>query len=432
MLNTIAQFIKNNNLLPCADHRVDNERYAVVVALSGGADSVALLHILHSLHYNCIAAHCNFHLRGDESDRDEVFVRQLCQQMQIKLHVKHFDTHGFMQSQHLSLEMAARQLRYQWFEQLMEQTGSIAVAVAHNKNDQAETIILNLQRGSGIKGLCGMHPKNGNIIRPLLNTTRTDIEHYLTLNNIPHVEDSTNADTTYRRNHIRAQLKQWQPAQVANIAFCAELMQGYNQLLQQLISQYEQEITKQDDDTISININRLQQKPAAKTILYEIISKYGFKDVDAIYNSLNNEPGRKFYSDTHTALKDRNFLLIYPTTNNADHIPEIRAEIINNDNNIASYKSTGNECYLAADNVDIKSLALRHWQEADYFCPFGMKGQKKKLSDFFTDCKLSLKQKNEIWLLTADDKILWIVGYRTDHRYKITDHTKKILHITIQ
>lgn len=286
MLRRVLKHIRDNELL--------TPRGKVLVCVSGGADSMALLDILRRGGYDCIVAHCNFHLRGIESDRDEDFVRKSCDN--IPLFVQHFDTITYAQTTRQSIEMAARELRYKWFAQIAKQEKCEAIAVAHHQNDQAETILLNLKRGTGIRGLCGMHAKNIGydnipIIRPLLCTTRDYIEHYLRdIRHIEWIEDSTNTDVTIRRNAIREQLKEYTKAEIEHIAKTAEYMQGYVDWLEQ-------------KDTLLAN----------KVKLYEDLRQYGFPEIEKIYDALQKGIGGKtFYSPTHKAIIKKRKIDIIP------------------------------------------------------------------------------------------------------------------------
>ena len=288
MLRRVQKYIRDNQLLQAGDR--------VLVCVSGGADSVALLDVLQRAGYECIVAHCNFHLRGEESDRDEAFVQQLA--ADLPLHLQSFNTLSFAKEQGISIEMAARQLRYQWFREVAESTQCRAIAVAHHQHDQAETVLLNLKRGTGIRGLCGMRAKSPNpeggdilVIRPLLCTTRDYIEHYL--RDIRHkswVDDSTNTDTTITRNAIREQLKSYSKSEIEHIAATAEHMQGYVDWLDGL-------------DTVA----------AGRAKLYEELKEYGFAEIDKIYNALQAGVGGKvFRSTTHQATIKKGQLKIEP------------------------------------------------------------------------------------------------------------------------
>ena len=280
MLRRVSTYIRQRGLL-------DKDK-PVLVAISGGADSVALLDVLLRAGYTCVAAHCNFHLRGEESDRDEAFVRTLCDQMNVPLEVQHFDTAAYAQSHHISIEMAARDLRYAWFDEVARQKGCQAIAVAHHQNDQAETILLNLKRGAGLRGLAGMRPISANplapesvpVVRPLLCTTRDYIEHYLRdKRHLDWVTDSTNSDLTISRNAVRDQLKLYSKAEIEHMAQTAEYMQGYADILD-------------DKNTREAGIVRL----------FEDLREYGFAEIDKIYDALQRgEGGKTFTSKTHRA-----------------------------------------------------------------------------------------------------------------------------------
>ena len=280
MLRRVSTYIRQRGLL-------DKEQ-PVLVAISGGADSVALLDVLLRAGYRCIAAHCNFHLRGEESNRDEAFVRELCATMNVPLEVKDFDTNSYARGHHVGIEVAARELRYAWFEEVAKEHGCQAVAVAHHQNDQAETILLNLKRGAGLRGLAGMRPISANpmvpegvpVVRPLLCTTRDYIEHYLRdKRRLQWVTDSTNSDVTISRNAVREQLKQYSKAEIEHMAQTAEYMQGYVDLL-----------------------DGKETREAGIVRLYEELREYNFAEIDKIYDALQRgEGGKVFTSKTHQA-----------------------------------------------------------------------------------------------------------------------------------
>ena len=280
MLRRVSTYIRQRGLL--------EKGKPVLVCVSGGADSVALLDVLQRAGYTCIAAHCNFHLRGEESNRDARFVQELCAMKEVQLAQTDFDTLAYARANHISIEMAARDLRYKWFDETAREHGCQAIAVAHHQNDQAETILLNLKRGTGLRGLAGMRPKSPNpmvpdsvpIIRPLLCTTRDYIEHYLRdKRGLSWVNDSTNSDTTITRNAIREQLKSYSKTDIEHIARTAEYMQGYADILD-------------GKNTREAGISRL----------YEDIRKYGFAEIDKIYDALQRgEGGKVFTSKTHKA-----------------------------------------------------------------------------------------------------------------------------------
>ncbi len=420
MTRTIAHYITHHHLLHAGDK--------VLVALSGGADSVALLHILMQLGYECQAAHCNFHLRGEESNRDESFVRALCAKWSVRLHVQHFDTTLFADENSISIEMAARALRYQWFETLRVEHQLNAIAVGHHQNDQAETVLLNLQRGTGLRGLEGMHAKNGAIIRPLLSTSRDFIEDYCTLHHLEYVTDSTNHNPIYQRNAIRQQLQSYSVSQVAHIAQTAERMQGYEAIVHAYVEQQKRLLVQTTAQGIAIDIAGLLALPAAETVLYEFLREYGFKTTQQIFAALGTQAGKQFYSDTHQAEIGREKIYIFPMKSQDAIVPTVILEETSKPTLFPS--AAAHEIYVDG-RVAEKHITIRRWQEGDWFIPLGMKG-KKKLQDFFTDIKLSRHEKDNIWLLCADDDIVWVIGYRIDDRYKITAQTKTFTHISVQ
>ncbi len=422
MQQRVAQYIRKHALL--------NTQEPVLVALSGGADSVVLLHILLQLGYRCEAAHCNFHLRGEESDRDEQFVRALCEKLEVGLHVQDFQTSVYATEQGISIEMAARELRYRWFEALREERGCQAIVVAHHQHDQAETLLLNLLRGTGLRGLEGMHPRNGYVVRPLLCTSREAIEDYCTVHRLEYVTDSTNADTSILRNALRAQLKQYPTAQIEHIAETAALMRDYEAIVNAYVGQAKETICSVQGDGWRIDIPTLFALPAPQTILYELLRPYGFTQTEQIFQALQTQPGKCFYSEDYKLLVDRDALLISSRKKKEWQSPIIAVAIRNKAMKETFPLADAHEALLDGRIAD-KKLTLRHWKEGDWFMPIGMRG-KKKLQDFFTDMKIPRTEKENIWLLCADEDIVWVVGYRIDDRYKITSATKQVAHIQIE
>ncbi len=419
----------------------------LVVGVSGGADSVALLHILNELGYDCIAAHCNFHLREKESDRDSLFVKNLCLRLKIPFYQVDFDTKKYALHHKISIEMAARELRYDWFEKIRKQTNATAIAVAHHADDMIETLLMNLVRGTGIKGLSGIKAKQGSIIRPLLRVWRNEIEQYIKQNNLNFVTDSTNTDQTYIRNKFRHTviplLEKINPAVKKTLLKEIDLLHETELLYKERITEIEQKLTKQIGEEIYLDIDLLTQEKAPKSILFEILSKYNFS-VDCIfiiYDCLKSDSGKQFFSSTHRIIKDRNFLLIVPIRQeNMEEILIDKEEIkikypINMTLKIISraelnLDKNNKKAYFDADLIRFP-LKIRKWKTGDVFVPFGMNGL-KKLSDYFIDKKFSLYQKEKAFLLVSGNDIIWIIGERTDDRYKITDNTKKILEVILE
>jgi len=420
-------------------HQLLSGEKPVVVGISGGADSVALLHILVSLGYKCIAAHCNFNLRGDESFRDEQFTIDFTKRLQVPLCKISFETNKYAQENRLSVEMAARELRYRWFEELLNTYDADAVAVAHHRDDSVETLLINLTRGSGITGLTGIKPKNGNVVRPLLCVSREDIYAYIENNGLEYVTDSSNSSDIYTRNFIRLKviplLEEINPSVKASLARTANHLYDASLIYNHSIEEARRVIIQNN----RLSISALLSFPAPATILYEMLKPYGFSRTvcESIFTVLEKDSGKIFYSSTHRLLKDRSDLLIDVLSgednraylinledDNVDLPVELKPEIvvIKEDYQIEKDKKFA---YFDFDKLSFP-LVLRHWQEGDWFVPFGMKG-KKKISDYFSDKKFSLFDKEKTWLLCSGQDVIWIVGERTDNRYRIEKTTKRVL-----
>lgn len=420
-------------------HQLLSGEKPVVVGISGGADSVALLHILVSLGYKCIAAHCNFNLRGDESFRDEQFTIDFIKRLQVPLCKISFETNKYAQENRLSVEMAARELRYRWFEELLNTYDADAVAVAHHRDDSVETLLINLTRGSGITGLTGIKPKNGNVVRPLLCVSREDIYAYIENNGLEYVTDSSNSSDIYTRNFIRLKviplLEEINPSVKASLARTANHLYDASLIYNHSIEEARKVIIQNN----RLSISALLSFPAPATILYEMLKPYGFSRTvcESIFTILEKDSGKIFYSSTHRLLKDRSDLLIDVLSgeeskaylinledDNVDLPVELKPEIvvIKEDYQIEKDRKFA---YFDFDKLSFP-LVLRHWQEGDWFVPFGMKG-KKKISDYFSDKKFSLFDKEKTWLLCSGQDVIWIVGERTDNRYRIEKTTKRVL-----
>lgn len=416
----IALYIDRNKLFSPKDK--------ILVALSGGADSVALLRLLLALGYACEAAHCNFHLRGAESDRDETFVRRLCKEHQIPLHVIHFETEREAEERHISIEMAARELRYAWFEKTRREYGITVVAVAHHQDDSIETLLLNLIRGTGINGLRGIQPKNGNIVRPLLCLSREEIIGYLQDIRQDYVTDSTNLQDEFTRNKIRLNLlpmmQEINPSVKESILKTAQHLNDAAVIYNKGIEEAKQRtLTKE-----GINIQALQKEPTPETILFEILRPLGFNasQVKDIYRALEGQSGKVFSSAGWQVIKDRELLLISPIQKAAKPVLEMKEHVYTKDFIIPRDKNIA--CF-DADKL-LHPLSLRLWQHGDTFIPFGMKG-KKKVSDYLTDRKFSLLRKEQQWVLCCGDDIIWLIGERTDNRFKVDEKTERALVVEI-
>lgn len=456
MKQRVSEYIRKRGLLKSEGH--------YLVALSGGADSVCLLLLLKQLGYSVEAIHCNFHLRGEESDRDESFCRQLCDEQQIKLHLVHFDTQAYAQLHKVSIEMAARQLRYRHFAQLCHDAEFQGVCVAHHQDDVAETVLLNLIRGTGIKGLSGIKPLqimsfplNGQddstfqlpIIRPMLCVSHDEITDFLTQIGQTYVTDSTNFIPDVQRNKIRLQvlplLREINPPASRNIVETAENLAFADEYLDERVEQdicgmFDEITLMAAPNTLSIPVSRVN----SEYLLYRMLNPYGFTSaqIKQIYSRLDAPTGTEYYSDTHILVFDRGRLLIEEIGKNPFRemcIPEEGTYMISDDTKIKIERMPLEEGFQIPHGSDVIAvdadklqmpLTLRLAKEGDRFIPFGMKGS-KLVSDFLTDQKLSLLEKRR-QLVVADstDKILWIVSRRPDNRFRITDDTRTILRIS--
>ena len=430
------------------EQRLFSKNDRILLALSGGVDSVVLAELLLELGYTFSAAHCNFHLRGEESNRDADFVIKWAECNGVELFVQDFDTYGYMQEKGISLEMAARELRYSWFENIMQENQIDYLLTAHHADDSAETFFINLLRGTGIAGLHGILPKNGSIVRPLLFATRKSILDYAESKNIQFVEDSTNSETKFLRNKIRhcviPVLKEISPDFDSIIRKNIERLRDTETIFRSAIEKVKDEIIIREKENIKMSIAELQRLHPIGIYLYEILSDYGFNEsvVNNVSMVLDAESGKRFYSKTHCLLKDREYLLIYPIDKEEKETDySIDAEITSiiepfkakievlKDLNFISVPKKANVAMLDMDLLNFP-LELRHWKQGDSFVPFGMK-KKKKLSDFFTANKYSLLDKERQWLLCSGNEIVWVVGKRIDDRFKISNSTKSVLKIEI-
>lgn len=435
MWRTVRSYIERNRLLS------DDDRRPVLVGLSGGADSVALLSVLVRLGYACVALHCDFHLRGEESERDAAFARTFAESLGVPFYQTDFDTVAYAREHHLSIEMAARALRYAWFEELRERLGAQAIAVAHHRDDSVETVVMNLIRGTGIRGLTGIRPRNGFVVRPLLCVSRTDIVAWLENQGIRYVTDSTNLSDAYTRNFIRLNvlplLERINPSVREAIARSAEH-------LSVVASVYAYEIARAREEVIvsegCLSIEALCRFPAPEAILYELLKEYGFSRwVSAeVFDALRKESGKVFYSKTHRLLKDRAYLWIVPLEREAEKtsfLLDPSREIYREPVGLAfrelpftpdfQIEKNRRFAYFDADKLRFP-LTLRKWREGDWFVPFGMKGR-QKLSDYFSDHKFSRIEKEKAWLLCSGDAIIWLIGERADNRFRIDSGTKRVL-----
>jgi tRNA(Ile)-lysidine synthase len=435
MQQKVQTYIENQHLL--------TPKARVIVGVSGGTDSMSLLHILVSLGYDCVIAHCNFHLRMEESDRDEEFVRYLAKYMMLPYYKVDFDTTKYAEEHGISIEMAARDLRYNWFYELLQTLDAQAIAVAHHADDSIETMLMNLVRGTGLRGLTGIQPRNNKVVRPLLCCTRLELETYLVMHDLEHVEDSTNATIDYQRNKFRNEvlplLEQINPSVRQTLYDSRERFEGSVAIYQQAIEKIEDLVFEKEDGLIKMNIGKIKEQAHIPTVMYELLYPFGFSPalIEQITVNLDAESGKTFYSDTHRLLKDRKYLIISSKAEisvDEYYITQLDAEITQPFGLQVSTRTVTNGFQISKSpdciHVDAAKLTfplqLRRWREGDTFSPFGMK-QRKKVSDFFIDNKLSLIEKEQSWLLVSGNEIVWIVGRRMDNRFRVTDETKEVV-----
>jgi tRNA(Ile)-lysidine synthase len=420
----------------------------IILAVSGGIDSVVMAELFSASGFDFAIAHCNFKLRGDESDRDELFVRELAKEKKVKCFVKEFNTEEYAEKNKLSIQMAARQLRYDWFESLIGQEGFLYYASAHHHDDQIETFFINLFRGTGISGLHGIKPKQGKLIRPLLFAQRIEIEGFAAKNGIAFREDSSNQKNDYLRNDIRHNL----------IPVLQKIKPDFADVMEQNISRFSQaediyrneiktqkkRIVRIEDKEVKIDIEKLKLLYPLETYLYEFLVPYGFSFANThdIIDSLYSEPGRKFLSNSYVLIRDREYLIIRKEKSgiedsNKEYKIKLLDKIISEPLKLKldKFERTSDFTFIKdkkTASLDFGKLTfpltLRKWKKGDYFSPLGMTN-KKLLSDFFTDNKFSLFEKEDTWLLLSDDKIVWVIGHRIDNRFKIDKSTKNIFQI---
>lgn len=409
---------------------------SVLAAVSGGRDSVVLAELLHRGGYRFEIAHCNFHLRGDESNRDEQFVRRLAERYGVPCHVAHFDTDAYASEKKISIEMAARELRYEWFEQVRLERGLDLIAVAHHRDDAIETFFINLLRGAGLSGLCGMKEENGKVVRPLLHISREEIDKFVADENLEYVDDCTNATDLYLRNRIRHQLiplmRELNPSFDTTMEQNLHNLSDANEVFIRTLENIKNEvITKRPDGIDEIAVSDVEQFNPQSTILFELLRPYGFNSdtVTEILAGLNGESGRQYISQSHRLVKDRETLQIIPL-NNTDRRPDIDISEPFKRETLITLK-TGKDTILCDAEKLKRPLSLRKWRDGDRFYPFGMKGS-RLVSDFFSDLKLSIIEKQQQWLLCdADGEIVWLVGMRADGHFAITDKTEDVVRIKI-
>jgi len=440
MIEAFIKYITTNKLFSPSDK--------TILAISGGIDSMAMCELFNKADFQFSIAHCNFGLRGKESDEDEMFLKEIAKKLNVDYYCKKFDTKKYASDKGISIQMAARELRFNWFNDLLKNNSPIYkyIATAHHLDDQTETFFINLIRGTGISGLHGIQPKHGNIIRPLLFAKRKEIEDFVDDNKLSFREDSSNKSDKYIRNKIRHKL----------LPLINEINPEFDNLIQKNIENFKEteeifkyEITRQrkrifqeENGITYFSIPELLKLKPLRTYLYEFLKPFNFSIsiIEDIINSIKNISGKQFYSPTHRLIKDREYLIITQIQKAEDDIifniseedkiviRPIKLTInkieFNKEIQLRSSKKTA-----MLDFEKIKfPLSIRKWRKGDYFFPFGA-NSKKKLSDFFIDNKFSIIEKEASWLLCSEEKIVWIIGQRIDNRFRVSKKTKYLLKI---
>ncbi len=437
MIEDFRAYIRNENLLDEGDK--------LVLAVSGGIDSMVMLTLFQHLENEFAVAHCNFKLRGAESDGEEVFLRDYCAARGIELFVKHFETREFASQKGISIEMAARDLRYNWFAELLDVLSYSCVATAHHQDDLIETMLLNLSRGTGIRGLTGIRPKNGKVIRPMLFANRGQILEFARRNNIAYMNDSSNNELLFQRNIIRHQVipafEEMNPVFRKNALKTALILRETEMVFRDKIDAIRKQVQERDGPGIRMSMKKIADYGTVNIVLFELLYPFGFNSyqVQEIYNAFSAEAGKTFFSENYRLVKDRDFLIITPRTEHGtarfyieagcqdiDEPVPLRFEIIERKGDFQFSRDP-----RTAD-LDLEllhfPLILKKWEQGEYFRPLGLTGL-KKLSDFFTDEKMSIPEKEAAWILYSGKNVVWILGRRIDDRYKVTSRTAKVFRI---
>lgn len=416
----------------------------LLIAISGGIDSVVLTHLCHALKLNIALVHCNFNLRGAESDADEDFVLQLAEDLDLEVFVQRFDTEKYAEDNKRSIQMAARELRYDWFEELSEQLGFDFVLTAHHADDNLETFLINFTRGTGLEGLTGIPEVNDVFVRPLLPFSSHDIAGYAKTHHIKWRDDSSNKSVKYLRNKLRHEvipiLKEINPSLLQSFQSTLNNLNDTATIVEESTNAVlKRAIETIDDNHIAFKILEFKKVNNSKAYLYEVFKDYGFKEWNDVVDLLDAESGKQVFSETHRLIKNRAHLLL--SNRNPDE--SLTISISENDSQVltpfgtlffdeadAVDKQQTNIIFIDKDTLQYP-LILRKKQEGDVFYPLGMTG-KKKLSKYFKDVKLSLLEKEQTWLLCSGDDIVWVINKRADNRFRVTENTKEILRIRLE
>ena len=430
------RFINHNN-----ENNIFKQSDRILVAVSGGIDSMVMAELFMRAGINIGIAHCNFDLRDRESDEDENFVNDFCNRNNIPFFTKKFDTIGYSEEKGISIQMAARDLRYEWFEKIRHSESFDFIALGHNSDDNIETFLINLSRGTGLKGLSGINQVKGKVIRPILFAPRDEIASFARENSISYREDSSNQKVKYVRNKIRQTiipvLKEINPSLNDSFNETVKRLRESYSIMNKWVKKINSEVTDLKDGDHIIDIEKLNYFKPSNTLLFELFKEYGIgsSQIDDLRSLFNAETGKYLVTPTHRIIKDRSNIIVeekqeYPEFNiQIDNIDEIhKIEGFNSSIVRSSDHSLIKDPGIAS--IDIKTISFplifRYWREGDLFIPLGMKG-KKKVSDFLIDIKIPLSRKPLIKVLESANRIVWIVGYRTDNRFRVTSKTRKVL-----
>lgn len=440
LVRRFKQYVKEENLFQQKDK--------LLLAVSGGVDSVVLCELCKQAGYDFVIAHCNFQLRGAESNRDEKFVKEFAKRYDAELVVKRFDTKKYATDNKLSIQVAARELRYEWFQEIIQDSAFNIqyILTAHHANDNIETMLMNFFKGTGINGLKAILPKQAKIARPLLFAGKEEIISFAKEHKLEFVEDSSNASDKYTRNYFRNKLipgiKEVFPQVEENLLNNLQRFREAEQLYQQAIDQHKKKLLEQRGNEIHIPVLKLLKAQPLHSIVYEIIKDFGFTahQADDCIALLKSETGKYIQSPSYRIIRNRAWIIISPNeTTEANNVLieregdidfiEGKLEIKKLQTSNLKLQTSHQTAQLDAEKINFP-IFLRKWKQGDYFYPLGM-NKKKKLSRFFIDQKLSLTQKEKAWVMEMNKKIVWVVGMRIDDRFKITDATKEILQITL-
>lgn len=430
------------------NHLLHNFRFLngkkLLLATSGGIDSMVMVHLFQQLDFEIAIAHCNFQLRGMDSFGDQNFVQNYADANNIPLFVTQFDTKAFAEDYKLSTQVAARELRYNWFYELLETEKFDYILTAHHADDNIETFLINLTRGTGLDGLTGIPEQNENVIRPFLLFSRQEIETYAKENTIQWREDSTNASDKYLRNKIRHHLvpilKELNPNFLSSFHKTQTYLQEAQAMVEDASIMVYQQVANQDEDNIHFDLNQLMKLPNYKSYLYQWLKEFGFSAWDDIYDLVESQSGKQVFSPEFRLLKDRDFLILSPMNfenEKEEYLIDVNQTEVKIPLNLSFCKvaditiGSNTTIFVDADKLHFP-LVLRHWNDGDVFQPFGMEGKSKKVSKLFKDEKLSLIDKENTWILCSNNEIVWIVGIRQDNRFRIENETQNILKIELE